>query len=104
MERDQTMDDDEKQWELLRQQVKEMREAMLVSDAMTLRHEDRIKEHQQWLEEMERAEARHGELTVKHHEFIAQHEAMMALLDEKLNRIADLIIKGHTQNGNKNGN
>jgi hypothetical protein len=41
--------DDDQEWELLRQHVKEVREAMAVDSAMTLRHENRLKEHQKCL-------------------------------------------------------
>jgi hypothetical protein len=92
MERGGIMDDDAKQWELLRQQVKEMREAMAVGSAATLRHENRIKEHQQWLEDLTRA-------WVRHQEFIAQHEAVMARIEENIQKITELILGGHTKNG-----
>ena len=92
--------DDDKEGELLRQQVKEMREAMAVDSAMTLRDENRIKEHQQWLEEVELAEARHRKLTVEHHQFIAQHEAMMIRIEENIQKLTELILGGRTKNGN----
>jgi hypothetical protein len=52
-----------------------------VTAAQTLRHEDRLKEHQQWLEENELAYA-------KHRAMLVEHVAMMAGLDEKLTQIA----------------
>ena len=76
----------------LEELIEQMREANRVAFAMALRHEDRIKEHDEWLRENELALARHRE-------FLAQHEAMLVALDAKLNAIADLILKGHTGNG-----
>jgi len=80
------MDEDEKEWEKLRQQVKDMRDAMVVNNAMILNRERRIKEHEEWLRENELALARHRENMVN--------------LDEKLDRIGDLTLGGHTKYGN----
>jgi hypothetical protein len=114
--------DEEQKWAEFRQLVQEMRDAMAVDFGIKRRHEDRIKEHEEWLQQMAVTEARHLELTQKHekllerhekvlarheefvqrHEaFIQQHEAMMAGIDEKLERIADLILRGRSTNGNQ---
>jgi hypothetical protein len=85
---------EEQKWAEFRQLVQEMRDAMTVDFGIKRRHEDRIKEHEEWLRQMAVAEARHSEL-------IQQHEAMMVRIDEKLERIADLILRGRSTNGNQ---
>ena len=77
----------------LEELIQQMQEANRVAFAMTLRHEERIKEHDQWLRENELALARRRE-------FLLQHEGMLAALDAKLNAIADLILRGRSGNGN----
>jgi uncharacterized coiled-coil protein SlyX len=72
--------DDDKEWAKLRALVQEMREALEVDAAMMLRHEDRIKEHQKWLEE---------------------HEITMARVEANLDRLAELILRGRPTNGNQ---
>jgi hypothetical protein len=73
--------------------IERLREASIVTSAIVLRHEERIKEHEEWLRQMELAAARHGE-------FVAYSEGFMMRLNEKLDRLADLILKAHTTNGN----
>lgn len=92
---------EEQKWEEFRRLVQEMREAMTVDFAMKRRHEDRIKEHEEWLRQNELAAARHREFTQKHEEFIRQHEAMMVSLQENLDRLEKLIIRGQSTNGNQ---
>ena len=58
-----------------------MRDSPTVTSAQTLRHETRLKEHQQWVEDMERAFARMAARD-------EIHSARMEELDEKITRIA----------------
>lgn len=51
--------DEEKKWEELWRLVQKMRDAMTVDVAIKLKHEDRIKEHEEWLRQNELAAARH---------------------------------------------
>jgi hypothetical protein len=66
---------------ILEEIVQQLRDAQIVTAAQTLRHETRLKEHQQWLEDNELAYA-------KHRAMLVDHVAMMAGLDEKLTQIA----------------
>jgi hypothetical protein len=79
--------DDDKEWAKLRALVQEMREALEVDAAMILRHEDRIKEHQEWLRENEVA--------------MARIEELLARTGANLDRLADLILRGRPTNGNQ---
>jgi hypothetical protein len=72
--------------------VKKLADSLLVTASAGLRHEDRLKEHDEWLRQNERA-------TALHRERLAEHDAMMLALDRKLDRLADLILKGATGNG-----
>jgi collagenase-like PrtC family protease len=83
-----------REWEELRQLVKQMRDALVVDAAVKLRHQDRIKEHQEWLRQNELA-------TARHHEFIAPHEAMMARIEEDLRLLEQMIIRNRSTNGNQ---
>ncbi len=76
----------------LEENIRKLREALAVNSAMTLKHEARLREHQEWLEANEHAWA-------KWREIAAQHAAMMIQLDQKLDRIADLILGGHRPDG-----
>lgn len=64
----------------LEENVAQLHEALTLSTAMTLRHETRIKEHEQWIQANEQAYARHGEI--------------MAEADEKINRLIDAMRRG----------
>lgn len=77
----------------LRRIVKELEEANLVTSASVRRHEDRIQEHQKWLEDNELAYARHRIM-------LAEHAALMVSIDEKLERLSELILHGRGGNGN----
>lgn len=76
----------------LRQLVKELSEANLVTSASVRRHEDRIKEHEEWLRQNELSLARHRG-------WLEQHEAVMASIDEKLEKLTALILHGAGGNG-----
>jgi hypothetical protein len=51
--------------------VQQLKDAQTVTGAQTLRHEARLKEHEQWLRDNELAYARHREI-------VEQHDRMMA--------------------------
>lgn len=71
---------------VLNEIVKELREALIVDGAMLMRHEQRQKEHDDWLRSHELA--------------IAAHDKAMSELDKKLDRIADMM-GFRPGNGNK---
>ena len=58
----------------LEENIQQLRDSLTVTSAQTLRHETRLKEHQQWLEDNEAA--------------FAKHRAAMVELDENITRIA----------------
>jgi hypothetical protein len=65
----------------LEENIQQLRDSLTVTSAQTLRHETRIKEHQQWQEQMERAFAR----MAAQHEI---HSAKMLEFDEKMTQVA----------------
>ena len=65
----------------LEETIQQLRDSLTVTAAQTLRHETRLKEHQQWAEEMELAFARMAARD-------EIHSAMMAELDEKMTQVA----------------
>lgn len=65
----------------LEENIQQLRDSLTVTSAQALRHETRIKEHQQWLEDMERAFARMAARD-------EIHSARMEELDEKITQIA----------------
>jgi hypothetical protein len=58
-----------------------LRDSLTVTSAQALRHETRLKEHQQWLEDMELAFARMAARD-------EIHSARMAEFDEKMTQVA----------------
>jgi hypothetical protein len=65
----------------LEENIQQMRDSLAVNSAMTLRHETRLKEHQQWLEQMELSFARMARLNEMHAE-------KMLEFDEKMTQVA----------------
>ena len=65
----------------LEENIQQMRDSLAVNSAQTLRHEARVKEHQQWLEQMELAFAR----MAKQNEI---HAEKMIEFDEKMTQVA----------------
>jgi hypothetical protein len=65
----------------LEENIQQMRDSLAVNSAMTLRHETRVKEHQEWLEQMELAFAR----------MAASHEAHKREMAESGRKTEDLI-------------
>jgi hypothetical protein len=76
----------------LDENVQKLHDALVVTTAMTSRHEGRLKEHQEWLEAEEQAIARHRE-------WLQQHAAAMQSITEKLDRLEDLILRSRGGNG-----
>ena len=83
----------------LEEMVQQLRDALVVTDAMTLRHEQRIKEQQEWLEIEQRAIVRHQAAIEQHEAWLQQHEAAMQSITEKLDRLEDLLLRGQGGNG-----
>jgi hypothetical protein len=65
----------------LEETIQQLRDSLTVNAAQTLRHETRLKEHQQWLEEMELAFARMAARD-------EIHSAKMAEFDDKMTQVA----------------
>src|SRR5580693_7996927 len=65
----------------LEENIQQLRDSLAVTSAMTLRHETRVKEHQQWQEQMELAFARMAARD-------EIHSARMEELDEKMTQLA----------------
>jgi hypothetical protein len=78
----------------LEENIQQMRDSLAVNSAMTLRHETRVKEHQEWLEQMELAFAR---MAAQHIEFdrkMTQLAAAQLLTEEKLQGLIDALRRG----------
>jgi hypothetical protein len=85
----------------LEENIQQLRDALAVASAMTLRHETRVKEHQQWLEEMELAFARmakqdeiHAERMSEFDHKMTQVAAAQLLTEEKLQGLIDALRRG----------
>ena len=97
----------------LEENIRELRESLIVTSAQTLRHETRLKEHQQWLEDNELAYARHRimmaeidanmervelELNarmLRHERNMERVELALAEATEKLNALIDIVDGRH---------
>jgi hypothetical protein len=65
----------------LEENIQQLRDSLTVTSAQALRHETRLKEHQQWLEQMELSFARMAKLNEMHAE-------KMIEFDEKMTQVA----------------
>jgi hypothetical protein len=65
----------------LEENIQQLRDSLAVNSAMTVRHEARVKEHQEWMGQMELAFARMAARD-------EIHSARMEELDEKITQIA----------------
>src|ERR1700678_1075578 len=76
----------------LEENIQQLRDSLVVTSAQTLRHETRIKEHQQWLEQMELAFARMAASHEVHKREMAEMREADAergrKLDERIDPIA----------------
>jgi hypothetical protein len=68
--------------------VQQLRDAQTVTAVQTLRHETRLKEHQQWLEDNELAYARHRVTMAEIDATMAAHAERLVEIDEKLTQLA----------------
>jgi chromosome segregation ATPase len=77
-------------WEkvTLEENIQQLRDSLAVTSAQTLRHETRIKEHQQWLEQMELAFARMAARHEIHEREMADIRENGRKLDERIDQIA----------------
>ncbi|HZT29738.1 MAG TPA: hypothetical protein VFA33_07645 [Bryobacteraceae bacterium] len=76
----------------LEEMIRDLRESLTVTTAVTLRNEQRLQEHLEWIAANEQA-------TARHREWLQQHEAAMQSITEKLDRLEDLILRGRGSNG-----
>ncbi len=74
--------------------VQKLRDAQTVTAAQTLRHETRIKEHQQWLEDNELAYARHRIWQAEFEQNMSRLEAAQRETAESLKAFLDGLRKG----------
>ena len=72
----------------LEENIQQLRDSLAVTSAQTLRHETRIKEHQQWLEQMELAFARMAVSHEIHEREMAEMRENGRKLDERISQIA----------------
>jgi hypothetical protein len=76
------------------QQLKELKDAQTVTGAQTLRHEERLKEHEQWLRDNELAYARHREIVEQHDRMMADFALGMQDLKASIQALTDSLRKG----------
>jgi hypothetical protein len=81
--------------------VREVEESAIVRNAQVLRHETRVKEHQQWQEQMELAFARmaaqdeiHSAKMLEFDGKMTQLAAAQVLTEEKLQGLIDALRRG----------
>src|SRR5580658_5346033 len=72
----------------LEENIQQLRDSLVVTSAQTLRHETRIKEHQQWLEQMELAFARMAASHEVHKREMAEMRESGRKFDERMDQIA----------------
>jgi hypothetical protein len=82
----------------LEENIKQLRESLTVTSAMTLRHETRIKEHQQWLEDNELANERHRIKMAELDDYITKIAAAQ-LVNEELTKQNAELLKAFLQRG-----
>jgi|HubBroStandDraft_2_1064218.scaffolds.fasta_scaffold600151_2 hypothetical protein len=83
----------------LEENIQQLRESLAVTSAQTLRHETRIKEHQQWLEQMELAFARMAASHEVHKREMAEMRAADAERGRKLDERIDQIARNDAERG-----
>jgi hypothetical protein len=79
----------------LEENIQQMRDSLAVNSAMTLRHQTRVKEHQEWLEQVELAFAR----MAASHEAHERDMAQIAKADSDRGRALDERIDGLAREG-----
>ena len=83
--------------------IARLNDAQTVTAAQTSRHEDRVKEHQQWLEDNELAYARHREAMTEFDQKMTQLSSAQLLNEEKWRELQaklDAFIDGLRRGGN----
>ena len=82
----------------LEENIQQLRDGLIVTSAQTLRHETRVKEHQEWLEQMELSFARMAKMHEEHaknmlefDEKMTQVAAAQLLSEEKLARLSEKV-------------
>jgi oligoendopeptidase F len=78
----------------LEENIQQLRDSLAVTSAMTLRHETRVKEHQEWLEDNELAFAKHRALMLEFDQKMTQLAAAQLLTEEKLQGLVDALRRG----------
>jgi hypothetical protein len=74
--------------------VQQLKDAQTVTGAQTLRHEERLKEHEQWLRDNELAYARHREIVEQHDRMMADFSLGMQDLKASIQALTDSLRKG----------
>jgi hypothetical protein len=85
------------------QQLKELKDAQTVTGAQTLRHEERLKEHEQWLRDNELAYAKHREMVEQHDRMMADFGVGMQDLKDSLRQLSakvDAFVDSLRKGGN----
>jgi len=83
----------------LEENVRQLRESLTVTSALSLRHEERLKEHQQWLEDNELAYARHRVMMTELDEKMTQLASAQLVTEERLKGLIETIERstnGHS--------
>lgn len=78
----------------LEENIQQLRDSLTVTSAQTLRHETRIKEHQQWQEDMELAFARMAKAHAEFDENMTRIAAAQLVTEEKLHGLIDALRRG----------
>lgn len=84
----------------LEQIVEKLRDAQTVTAAQTLRHETRLKEHQEWLEANELANAKHREKMAELDDYITRIAAAQLVNEEKMAQLEELMKRFLERGGN----
>jgi hypothetical protein len=83
----------------LEENIQQLRDSLAVTSAQTLRHETRVKEHQQWLEQMELAFARMAARHEIHEREMDEIRKADAERGRKLDEHIDQIAKADAERG-----
>jgi hypothetical protein len=80
--------------------VKQLKDAQTVTAAQTLRHETRLKEHQQWLEDNELADVKHREKMAELDDYITKIAAAQLVNEQKMVELKDALKRFLERGGN----
>jgi predicted nucleic acid-binding Zn-ribbon protein len=87
----------------LEENIQQLRDSLTVTSAPTLRHETRLKEHQEWLEANELADSKHREKMVELDGYLTRLAAAQLLTEEKLREVSAKLAS-FIDSLNKGGN